>query len=275
MKIYLLFLLHFAFCFNLFGEHSADSSEQVAYLGIYTIQVDPNLSHQLKLPVNLYLSVQKVEKGSPAEKSGIQQYDLLLQFDDQILINQEQLKHLVRYKKAGDEVILTFLRRGVKRSSKLILGGIPKTHDSIINETINNDPFLDRNPLGLNGFLPNDSNLRELIQRHSFRKMPNLNRNYGQFRHVKPENDSDEDPLHQTSVKDSFSHQSTNSQVMVSDKKGTLELIERDGQKSLRATDPNGKVVFDGSIDTDEERKTLSPELMTRLKGLEKNIKSP
>jgi hypothetical protein len=58
---------------------------------------------------------------------------------------------------------------------------------------------------------------------------------------------------------------------MVSDEKGTLEWTEKDGQKSLRATDSNGKVIFDGPIDTEEERKMLSPELRERLRELENN----
>ena len=45
----------------------------------------------------------------------------------------------------------------------------------------------------------------------------------------------------------------------------------KDGQKSLRATDSNGKVIFDGPIDTEEERKMLSPELCERLRELENN----
>lgn len=276
MKTHLSILFLSVFGFLAHVDGSSKDYPSMTYLGVYATQVDPNLSHQLNLPENLYLSVQKVEKGSPAEKSGIQQFDLLLQLDDQILINQEQLKYLVRSKKPEDEVTLSFLRQGVKKSTQLILGEIKQEYEVTNDEDLlENDLFSNRNPLDLNGFLHNDFKLQELFPYHSFRNVPNLKHNYGRLRNVRTVDDSDEDPLNKKSVSKSFTRQSINSQIMISDEKGTLEWSERDGQKSLRATDPNGKVIFDGPITTDKERKTLSPELMTQLKRLEKNIKSP
>jgi hypothetical protein len=276
MKTHLSILFLSVFGFLAHVDGSKKDYSLMTYLGVYATQVDPNLSHQLNLPVNLYLSVQKVEKGSPAEKSGIQQFDLLLQLDDQILINQEQLKYLVRSKKPEDEVTLSFLRQGVKKSTQLILGGIKQEYEVTNDEDLlENDLFSNRNPLDLNGFLHNDFKLQELFPYHSFRNVPNLKHNYGRLRNVRTVDDSDEDPLNKKSLSKSFTRQSTNSQIMISDEKGTLEWTERDGQKSLRATDPNGKVIFDGPINTDEERKILSPEFRDRLRKLESNRVTP
>ena len=58
--------------------------------------------------------------------------------------------------------------------------------------------------------------------------------------------------------------------MMFSDEKGSLELIEKDGKKSLRATDPNGKVLFDGPINTENERKSIPSLIAERLKKMEK-----
>ena len=260
MKFRLFFLFSLVLGFVSIVHGSEKNQPFIAYLGVYTSQVDPNLSHQLNLPVNLYLNVQKVEKGSPAEKSGIQQFDLLLQLDDQILINQDQLKYLVRSKKPHEEVTLSYLRRGVKKITKLKLGEIRQPYESRNhNKTLNNDLFSNRNPLDLNGFFSNDPSFQDLILNH------------GRFKQINPKDDSEDDPLHQKQVGNSFFHQSSQNQVMISDEKGTLEWTEKDGQKSLRATDSNGKVIFDGPIDTEEERKMLSPELRERLRELEVN----
>ena len=97
---------------------------RLAYLGIYATKVNPNVSHQLKLTENLYLNVELVAKNSPAEKAGIQKFDLLLQMNDQILVNQEQLKYLVRSKMPTDEVIFTLLRQGKKQKITVKLGEI-------------------------------------------------------------------------------------------------------------------------------------------------------
>ena len=61
---------------------------------------------------------------------------------------------------------------------------------------------------------------------------------------------------------------------MITDGEGTLEWSEKNGQKSLRATDPYGKVLFDGPIDNEEERKALPENLKSRLEKLEKQINS-
>ena len=60
--------------------------------------------------------------------------------------------------------------------------------------------------------------------------------------------------------------------MMFSDEKGSLELIEKDGKKSLRATDPNGKVLFDGPINTENERKSIPSLIAERLKKMEKKM---
>ena len=115
MKLCPIILAFILLNFHLHSKSDPVESLQIAYLGVYTSKVNPSLSHQLKLTENLYLSVERVEKGSPAEKAGIQQFDILLQLDDQILINSEQLKYLVRSKKPQDKITLTFLRRGDKK----------------------------------------------------------------------------------------------------------------------------------------------------------------
>ena len=108
MKSFPLFLL----IFSLFLNPSATDPAKVAYLGVHTEKLSPGTSHQLNLPIGAYLEVVYVGKESPALEAGIQSYDVLKKFDDQILINQEQLKQLVQMKQPGDSVILQLLRKG-------------------------------------------------------------------------------------------------------------------------------------------------------------------
>ena len=58
----------------------------------------------------------------------------------------------------------------------------------------------------------------------------------------------------------SFTYSSTEQkQMSTSDEQGTLEYSLKDNQKHLRATSPEGDVIFDGPVTTEEERKKLSP----------------
>ena len=274
MKFYLL-LINLGLIFNTcLGVQNKELKEStLTYLGIYATPVNPSVSNQLNLTANFYLNVERVESNSPAEKGGVQKFDLLMQFNDQVLINPEQLKCLVRSKKPGEEVVLTILRKGKKEMITLTLGKINRTIERRF-------PHLDRgyfpfqaDPIDRDNFL-NDSSINDLIDRYTENHSFHFNNSLGRHKRINPRSLPDEDPLHPKASKESFSNQTSQSQVMITDGEGTLEWSEKNGQKSLRATDPYGKVLFDGPIDNEEERKALPENLKSRLEKLEKQINS-
>lgn len=268
-----LFTIGILYNLSLVAKNKDSDSRTTAYLGIYATKVNPNVSHQLKLTENLYLNVELVAKNSPAEKAGIQKFDLLLQMNDQILVNQEQLKYLVRSKMPTDEVIFTLLRQGKKQKITVKLGESNLTQEDPFQNPNLYDRFPHYDPFGMDSFekdpfLHNPQNLEDLI--------PFLHFNQNRVRHKKilPQKQSEDDPLHPKANTESFSKQTSQSQVMITDEEGTLEWTEKNGQKSLRATDPYGKVLFDGPIDNEGERKALSGNLKSRLEKLEKQTNS-
>ena len=274
MKFYLL-LINLGLIFNtcLGVQNKELKASTLTYLGIYATPVNPSVSNQLNLTANFYLNVERVESNSPAEKGGVQKFDLLMKFNDQVLINPEQLKCLVRSKKPGEEVVLTILRKGKKEMITLTLGKINRTIERRF-------PHLDRgyfpfqaDPIDRDNFL-NDSSINDLIDRYTENHSFHFNNSLGRHKRINPRSLPDDDPLHPKAIKESFSNQTSQSQVMITDGEGTLEWSEKNGQKSLRATDPYGKVLFDGSIDNEGERKALPENLKSRLEKLEKQINS-
>jgi len=290
-----LFTIGILYNLSLVAKNKDSDSRTTAYLGIYATKVNPNVSHQLKLTENLYLNVELVAKNSPAEKAGIQKFDLLLQMNDQILVNQEQLKYLVRSKMPTDEVIFTLLRQGKKQKITVKLGESNLTQEDPFQNPSLYDRFPHYDPFGMDSFekdpfLHTPQNLEDLIPfLHFIEKDPFLhnpqnledlipflhfNQNRGRHKKILPPKQSEDDPLHPKANTESFSKQTSQSQVMITDEEGTLEWTEKNGQKSLRATDPYGKVLFDGPIDNAGERKALSGNLKSRLEKLEKQINS-
>ena len=268
-----LFTIGILYNLSLVAKNKDSDSRTTAYLGIYATKVNPNVSHQLKLTENLYLNVELVAKNSPAEKAGIQKFDLLLQMNDQILVNQEQLKYLVRSKMPTDEVIFTLLRQGKKQKITVKLGKSNLTQEDPFQNPSLYDRFPHYDPFGMDSFekdpfLHNPQNLEDLIPFLHF------NQNRGRHKKILPQKQSEDDPLHPKANTESFSKQTSQSQVMITDEEGTLEWTEKNGQKSLRATDPYGKVLFDGPIDNAGERKALSGNLKSRLEKLEKQTNS-
>ena len=269
-----LFTIGILINLSLVAKNKDSDDPTTAYLGIYATKVNPNVSHQLKLTENLYLNVELVAKNSPAEKAGIQKFDLLLQLNDQILVNQEQLKYLVSSKIPTDEVILTLLRQGKKQKITVKLGETNLTEEDPLRNFGLSNRFPQYDPFGMDSFLHNPENLQDLIERHSRQPLLHFNQNRVRHRKILPPNQWEDEPLHPKTNIESFSKQTSQSQIMITDEEGTLEWTEKNGQKSLRATDPYGKVLFDGPIDNEEERKALSKKLKSRLKKLEEQINS-
>jgi len=86
--------------------------KKVTFLGVSASTLPKGMSEQLNLPRGIHLSVDQVSPDSPAEQAGLTLYDILLELDDQILVNSDQLKALVRMKSPDDRVQLKILRKG-------------------------------------------------------------------------------------------------------------------------------------------------------------------
>ena len=253
---------------------SSPQTAKLAYLGVYTSELKQSVSHQLDLPPNLHLSVEKVAKGSPAHKAGIQKFDILLKLDDQILVNPDQLKYLVHAKNPTERVELTLLRKGKKRKIAVVLGEIE----------LKDNP--DQGPVSMDNrfFKPGDRidpdlfsrspDMNRFFDRHPRIKIPRIFSDSDLFGNIERIDDGalDDNPLYQPEDVQSFSSQSNKSQMLVTDDEGTLEWSEENGKKSLRVTNPVGKILFDGPIDTDEERESLPPSVARRLEKMEQNI---
>jgi len=128
-----------------------EPTEKANFLGVYATRVSPTLSHQLGFQKGFYLTVEQIEPGSPAEEAGLQTHDVLQKVDDQILINPEQLRELIRGKQAGDIVKLTFFRGGKERTveTKLVSRELPISDVSGLQ-----DPWQGKLPMLPNGWTP-------------------------------------------------------------------------------------------------------------------------
>lgn len=103
------------------AEGGPHEMEKVAYLGIETMPVDPTVAAQLGLPRGTGVVIRRVAEGSPAAGL-LQPHDILTKLDDQILVNMAQLTVLVRNHQVGDEVKLTYVRAGKETTAKVKLG---------------------------------------------------------------------------------------------------------------------------------------------------------
>lgn len=82
------------------------------FIGVLTTNVPRELRAHFGLQEGFGLLVQEVMPDTPAEAAGLRTDDILVKFEDQKLVNMDQLQTLVRSKKKGDQVAFTVISSG-------------------------------------------------------------------------------------------------------------------------------------------------------------------
>jgi len=259
------------------------------YLGVAMGEIPPLTRAQLGLPEGIGVSVEHVTKGSAAEKAGLKVNDIITQLDEQLIINSQQLQTLIRTKKPGEEVKLTYIRKGKEHKVKAKLSNEPIVARTPKALRLQNDKLLPFNlPNGLGHgqmqmFKLNQQNLDQLNEQ--LKNIPGINPeelkkllegqglNFGQgapkrnggkeFKfHFNLPDGNNEDP--NLNIR-----RQVMSSVSISDNTGSYTLNTKNGKKTFTAKDPDGAESFTGPVDTEEQRDSLDRNLIKKLEQLE------
>ncbi len=247
--------------FGLHGAGGPMETERVAFLGVDTAPVNRTLAAQLGLARDTGLVVAHIADKSPAVDV-LKEDDVLTKLDDQILINQQQLAVLVRGRKDGEEVKLTVVRGGKETvvKTKLATREVPKLAGNFPGASGNNLTWTLGGPAGgvreLRG-LPgmDDDRARDVLRL--------IGREHQGFM-ARPSMRIVRNGERGTTILDL-----PNSNIAYSDEVGAVEIKAEDGKRELTVKDAQGKITFQGPVNSEEERKKLPPEVLERLKKLD------
>jgi serine protease Do len=95
------------------------------YLGLTLGDLNPALAREFKVPDVSGVLVNEVEPGTPAEKAGLKQGDVIRTYNGQIVDNRARLQSMVASTNPGSEVTLGILREGQPLTLKVTLGEQP------------------------------------------------------------------------------------------------------------------------------------------------------
>ena len=94
---------------------------QLTWIGVRIAEAAPEISGRLPIEPGTGLTVDQVMPDSPALAAGLQRGDVLARLNEQTLVTPRQLQTLVMHRKPGDQVELTFFRKGEKRRVVVVL----------------------------------------------------------------------------------------------------------------------------------------------------------
>ena len=267
--------------------------KDVAWLGISSVEASEALTSQLDLEPGVGLVITYVAPDSPAAKAGLKKNDVLVRFDDQSLVHPAQLRKLVRVRKEGDEVKLAFYRGGKKQTASVTLGltrgernawddeagafkenlkGLQKQFQNLrIDDAVRDEMRALRESLG------NIKIDQKEVQVDIRRGMEQARKALQEAMH----NVTNADPLRK--VLENLA----NSGVVVDDKanvvvrssgKNVKSLVRSDDSGTivlvsnpklhLTAHDKEGNLLFDGPIDSEDERAKVPRDLWDRVEPL-------
>jgi hypothetical protein len=213
--------------------------EKGTFLGVATTRVTGVLRANLKLQQGVGLVVEQVVEESPAAAAGLRRYDILQKFNDQLLVNPQQLGSLVRLAKAGEQVTLSVLREGepVSVTVKLVEKDVPAMDEAA------GAPWGD-------AIAPWGPAMGKLFL----------------------------DSKHEGSLKSAIetlrnSRHDSMAAFTYADAEHTLEITRKDGKRRLVAKEKGGKLVFEGPIDTDKQREELPEAIREKLKEVDERMK--
>jgi 2-alkenal reductase len=91
------------------------------YIGISYLPIDDQVAAYYNLSVTSGVLVQQVEVGSPADKAGLQQGDIITKLDGQTVGTDNPLASVLMTRKVGDTISVTYIRNGQTNTVKVTL----------------------------------------------------------------------------------------------------------------------------------------------------------
>jgi hypothetical protein len=284
-------------------------SKTVTWLGLAVAETSEALASQLGLKSGEGVTVTLLASGSPAEKADFRKNDVLVDLDGQMLVHPMQLQKLIRMHAEGDEVKLSFYRGGKKQIVAVKLGKTTwaeeaETDDKAWPDCLQNLQLqlgglksLD----GLNSLDELNSQLsrsgeslarvgldKDKVSREVKRAMEQARKAIQDaVRHASTDQKSlasvdrelealvrgglDVDRDATVTVRDKRNSRRT---IVQTDEDGSY-IIEAGAKTRLTARDKDGKLLFEGHIDTPAEREKVPKEVWEKVKPMLDQIVAP
>jgi len=267
--------------------------KDLPWLGVSVNEAGEALASQLNLDPGVGLVATFIAPDSPAARAGLQKNDVLVEFQDQSLVLPAQLRKLVQARKEGDTVKLKFYRAGKPQTVSATLakiaagfravdgeeGSSRELHLRLLGHPSGKD--LELQMESLQGLLGNLKIDQKKIQEEVHRSMDKARKSYQDaLRHVEKSTSASSasrqalEELARSGVlldnKATVTVRSTDKSsksLVKTDDSGTIVIVANP-KLHLTAHDKDGKLLFDGEIESDEQRAKVPKEVWEKVEPM-------
>jgi hypothetical protein len=235
-------------------------------LGIWTAPVPPAVRAQVDVPDGVGLLVERLAEDGPAGEAGLQQFDLLVKFDDQLVCSPQQLDTLVRVAGVGAKASLTIRRGGKER---VFEATVEERADGLQPLPVGPGGPWQPPPVGaFPGGPPGADGLAEEIRRRVEEALRAAQPGFA----VPP--DGFMPPLPVPALPPGLGPvplppARSQGMAVVSDAAGPIELREQDGALTVTIRDSAGKQIHSGPLDTESDREAVPEEFRDKVRAAE------
>ncbi|MDF1738418.1 MAG: PDZ domain-containing protein [Verrucomicrobiales bacterium] len=231
------------------GEPSR-SVETQTWLGVATAPLPESLREYLEVEEGFGVQIFQVLEDSPASDAGLKANDVLVLFDDQMLISPEHLSLLVKRLKEGDEVKVTVIRKGLEKELKVTLG--ETEYRPFVRP---GGPDGDRNFRSGHGSVHPQSRQWEEAVRRQQDHLQRWMKDHGALRNAEA-GEPGEDRLDPgkppaISVRPGFPVKvlSADGVIKIDNEKGELVITNKEGEHEMVLKDEKGNFIYEGEYD--------------------------
>jgi hypothetical protein len=251
----------------------AEARQAAAYLGVGGYRAPELLALHLGLKPGEGMVVHSLDPAGPAAAAGFVQNDILLRVDGVPVGSREDLTRLVQAKKPGDAVKIDFIHEG-------------KPGDRLVTLGTRQDGPLAAGPPGA----PLDRMLQNLPQDQANRIRESIERSLRDadgaedlLEDMGPHFDEAIDGMRKRAEKllegaggppGEDAGFSSASSIRLLDEQGSVELKSRNGGKEVRVLDKQGKEVWSGPWNTDQDKSAAPKEVRERVERLNVDMDS-
>lgn len=266
----------------------------MAYVGVITQPPPPVLGAQLGLKEGFGLVVVDVLPDSPAAKAGLKRHDVVTKFNDQQLVDAGQFATLVRAAGKDTDATLTLVRTAKEQTVQVKIGERMAPQRMPFPGGMDFHHPMDRwKGPGQDGMKRMQDRMKEYGEkmREYQERMRGWQKNPTADMPALPpppalaDLDNGGFPINPADIllqaqpggtreirvlqpNGAISYNTADVKLFLKDDNGGIELTTKDGKRVLVARDAKGETVFNGPIDTEEQREALPEDVRRKLETI-------